>query len=103
MEVFVKKTDSGYMVTEPSGEERFLPPLYFGQMVDKCGGRFYYSREIPVDYFKKAELLRSRGWDTGYHYEDWYNVKDGWTEYGGIKTDEALAATNRAYDEMRKR
>lgn len=90
VEVKVKKTNDGYIVTEPNGVERYLSPLYFGQMVYSYKGRFYYDKEIPIDYFKKAELLRSDGWETGYHYEDWYRLEKGWTEYGGIKTDDAI-------------
>ena len=94
MRVVVKQTNDGWLVIEPDGTRRELCNLYFGQMVYNYKGQYYYSKEIPVDYFNKAEYLRSKGWETGYHYEDWYRLENGWTEYGGIKTDDAVKKCN---------
>ena len=94
MEVRVRKTDKGFIVTEPDGTERILPPLYYSQMIWHIKGRYFYSKEMPVDYFRKAELLRANGWETGYHFEDWYRTEIGWTEYGGMKTDNAIKQIN---------
>jgi hypothetical protein len=90
VQVQVRKTNDGYIVTEPDGTERLLCNLYYGQMINSYKGRHYYSREIPADYLKKAAILRAHGWETGYHYEDWYELEKGWTEYGGIRTDDAM-------------
>lgn len=84
----VQKTGSGYIVTERDGTERHICNLHFGQMIGFYNGYHYYKKEVPENYFEKAELLKLNGWNTGYHYEDWY--KGEWTEYGGVDTETAL-------------
>ena len=85
----VIKTDKDYIVLEADGTERHICNLYFGQMIGtKYKMQWYYKKEVPENYFEKAELLKLNGWNTGYHYEDWY--KGEWTEYGGVDTETAL-------------
>jgi hypothetical protein len=82
------KTEKEYIIIESDGTERHICNLYYGQMIDIYNGYFYYKKEVPEAYFEKAKLLKRNGWNTGYHYEDWY--KDNWTEYGGVNTETAL-------------
>ena len=84
----VIKTDKDYIVIEADGTERHICNLHFGQMIGFYNGYHYYKKEVPENYFEKAEFLKSNGWNTGYHYEDWYRGE--WTEYGGLSTEMAL-------------
>ena len=83
-------------IEHSDGSERIIPPLYAGQMLRKGkDGNYRYDKRVPSNYWEKYDFLKSKGWNTGYHYnDDWY--KGTWTEYGGIKTDDAVKkeATN---------
>ena len=35
-------------------------------------GNFYYDKSFPKDYWEKAEYLKSKGWQTAYHYNQFY-------------------------------
>ena len=77
-------------VTETNGAVRIIRPLYFGQMIwqDK-DGNYRYDKRVPSNYWEKYDFLKSKGWNTGYHYNiDWH--KGAWTEYGGISTNDAI-------------
>ncbi len=92
----VEKTNEDYIITEKDGTQRHICNLHFGQMIGFYKGHHYYTKEVPEDYFEKAALLKANGWNTGYHYEDWY--KDQWTEYGGIDTETALRKLEEAQE-----
>lgn len=86
-----RKMLTNCIVTEQDGTMREICPLYYCQMILHRHGRFYYEKDMPVNYFEKAEKLRAAGWESGYHYNnDWFRISDGWTEYGGIDTDSAI-------------
>ncbi len=76
-------------IEHSDGSVRVVPPLYSGQMLWKGkDGIYRYDKKVPSNYWEKYDFLKSKGWDTGYHYDDWH--KGFWTEYGGIKTDDAV-------------
>jgi hypothetical protein len=78
------------VVTEPDGTRRDIWPLYYGQMIRKYKGRFFYVKDMPVDYFNKAKILEDNGWATWYHYDNWIKLSEKNTDYSGIKTNEAI-------------
>ena len=77
-------------IKHSNGSVRVVPPLYAGQMLMRGkDGKYRYDKKVPSNYWEKYDFLKSKGWNTGYHYDtDWY--KGAWTEYGGIKTDDAV-------------
>ena len=89
--ISVKFDAQGYARIEHSdGSVRVVSPLYAGQML-RMGkdGKYRYDKKVPSNYWQKYDFLKSKGWNTGYHYDtDWH--KGIWTEYGGIKTDDAI-------------
>lgn len=78
------------IVTEPDGTKREICPLFYGQMIRKRNGRYFYDRAMPGDYFEKAKTLEENGWWTWYHYDNWVNDSVKNPERVGYKTDEAL-------------
>ena len=90
MEVKVRKTEDGYIITEPTGGERFIRPLHYCQMIYGKHGRHYYTRDMPVNYFEKAESLEKAGWYTWYHFDNWVNAHVKNPEHEGYDTDEAI-------------
>ena len=87
----VIKTEKGYTVIEKDGTQRHICNLYHGQMIGYYNGHPYYKKEIPENYFEKAELLESKGWYTWYHYDYWvHEEKTKNVEYGGLNTEMAL-------------
>lgn len=81
---------TGCVVTEPDGTHREICPLFYGQMIRKYKGRFFYAKDMPVDYFEKAKKLEANGWATWYHYDNWIKLSDKNNDYSGIKTDDAI-------------
>ena len=82
------------IVTEKDGTKRNICPLFYGQMIREYNGRFFYVKEMPIDYFKKAASLESLGWATWYHYDNWINLSEKNNDYSGIKTDDAIEKIN---------
>lgn len=78
------------VVTEPDGTRREICPLFYGQMIRKCNGRFFYVKGMPFDYFEKSKKLEDNGWATWYHYDNWINLSEKNNDYSGIKTDDAI-------------
>jgi len=78
------------IVTEPDGTRSDIWPLYYGQMIREYKGRFFYVKDMPSDYYKKAETLEAHGWATWYHYDNWIKLSEKNTDYSGIKTDDAI-------------
>ena len=78
------------IVTEPDGTNREICPLFYGQMVRRRNGRFFYDRAVPVDYFRKAKTLELNGWSTWYHYDNWINASVKNPEHEGYSTNDAL-------------
>ena len=78
------------IVTEPDGTRREICPLFYGQMIRKYNGRFFYVKDMPTDYFEKAKTLESNGWGTWYHYDNWIKLSEKNNDYSGIKTDDAI-------------
>lgn len=87
----VEKTDKDYIITEKDGTQRHICNLFFGQMIGFYNGYHYYKKEVPENYFKKAELLEFNGWYQWYHYDYWVHPeKTKNIEYGGFNTEKAL-------------
>ena len=89
--ITVEKTDEDYIITEKDGTQRHICNLYFGQMIGFYNGYYYYKKEVPENYFKKAELLEYYGWYQWYHYDYWVHPeKTKNIAYGGLNTEKAL-------------
>lgn len=86
----VKRTDKDFIIFESGETERHICNLYYGQMVKKYNGYHYYSKDMPEDYFSKAERLLKAGWGSGYWYDNWFRPGESWNENGGISTDDAI-------------
>lgn len=52
-------------------------------------GNFYYDKSFPEDYFEKAEYLKLNGWQTAYHYNQFY-LGDYNERVGGFTVDKAM-------------
>lgn len=78
------------IVTEPDGTKRDISPLFAGQMLRTINGRTFYAKEVPADYFGKAEKLESAGWYRWYHFDNWVNASVKNPEHEGYSTEEAL-------------
>lgn len=81
---------TGCVVTEPDGTKRDICPLFYGQMIREYKGRFFYVKDMPAEYFKKAKILEAHGWSTWYHYNNWINDSVKNPEHEGYSTDEAI-------------
>ena len=86
------------IITEPDGTKRDVCPLFYGQMIHKYKGKYFYVKDMPVDYFKKANLLEERGWGTWHHYDNWINLTEENNDYGGVRTDDAIRISNNLID-----
>jgi len=78
------------VVTEPDGTKRNICPLFYGQMICEINGKYFYAKEIPDNYFGKANILEGAGWATWYHYDNWIKLSENNNDYSGIKTDDAI-------------
>lgn len=81
---------TGCTATETDGAKRYLAPLYYGQMIYKKAGRYFYKKEVPENYFGKAARLEKAGWYCWYHYDNWVNENTKNKEYCGLRTDDAI-------------
>ena len=90
LKVKIKSIYDDAEVTEPDGTVRTIPPLHFGQMIWKDSNReYHYSRYVPKDFWNKAEYLKSKGWKTGYHYNEFY-LGEYNERVGGLTVDKAM-------------
>ena len=71
--ITVKNHGKDFLIIEPTGKKRLIQRLYFNQMIVEKNGKHYYNKEMPKDYFAKAELLKRNGWKPCPCYNYWFN------------------------------
>ncbi len=67
----IKNANRGFLIIEPTGKKRLIQDRYFNQMIVEKDSKHYYAKEMPKDYFSKAELLKKNGWHSCFNYNYW--------------------------------
>ncbi len=92
-------SERAYLIIEPDGTKRIIPPLVYGQMIREYKWIHYYDSNIPKDYFEKAVILSANGCDTWYNYDYWVKESNEYPEYFGLSTEEAISEIEESGDQ----
>jgi len=90
----IKNVSKGFLIIEPTGKKRLIQDRYFNQMLVEKDGMYHYAKEMPKDYFSKAELLKKNGWHSCFNYNYWTKEVDRKNFY--LPTNKAVELLKKA-------